>query len=191
MDELKFPLSTVTEEGVTVDAVAAAGNLRPQGADELPLDAVSVSGALTRIGEEYLFRGTLSGIFEHACDRCLEGAASPFVIPVLWSFTREHEAAPGRESDHADDDWRQVDDAMQRRLIDGMEIDLASAVWEELALATPTKYLCKDDCAGLCPICGANLNRKRCRCNEMNTKNTGLSALADMFPDLRPENPKE
>ena len=48
----------------------------------------------------------------------------------------------------------------------GMEIDLSKAIQDCVILDLPTKVLCKEDCAGLCPICGTNLNVKQCKCKE-------------------------
>lgn len=36
----------------------------------------------------------------------------------------------------------------------------------DILLALPTKYLCKEDCKGLCPVCGMNLNNSSCQCNK-------------------------
>jgi uncharacterized protein len=44
------------------------------------------------------------------------------------------------------------------------EIDLSFGVRESLLLALPMKVLCSEDCKGLCPHCGANLNEESCDC---------------------------
>jgi len=41
-------------------------------------------------------------------------------------------------------------------------VDLRPAVRDELALAVPAYPLCREDCAGLCPVCGADLNAGPC-----------------------------
>jgi uncharacterized protein len=46
----------------------------------------------------------------------------------------------------------------------GDELDLKPAVREQLVLRTPDYVLCSDSCLGLCPTCGAELNRRRCGC---------------------------
>ena len=45
------------------------------------------------------------------------------------------------------------------------EIDLGQLMQEQFYLALPMKPLCKDDCKGLCPNCGTNLNKATCDCN--------------------------
>ncbi len=47
---------------------------------------------------------------------------------------------------------------------DATEIDVTPAVREELMLAAPRYVLCRDDCKGLCPRCGKDLNAGSCEC---------------------------
>lgn len=46
------------------------------------------------------------------------------------------------------------------------EIDVADEIREELMLALPINIICSDDCLGLCPECGQNLNKKSCKCAD-------------------------
>ncbi|MDR0827222.1 MAG: DUF177 domain-containing protein [Desulfovibrio sp.] len=48
----------------------------------------------------------------------------------------------------------------------GFEINPAALAWEEFSLSLPAKPLCKNDCRGLCPVCGANLNLEPCSCAD-------------------------
>ncbi len=57
----------------------------------------------------------------------------------------------------------------------GAYIDLSVGIREALLLAQPIVYFCRDDCSGLCPVCGVNLNKGRCSCKD---KKTGLFAPA-------------
>ena len=52
---------------------------------------------------------------------------------------------------------------------DGDRIDLDEIVREQILLALPTRQLCAEDCKGLCPSCGANLNEKACGCEQQQT----------------------
>jgi uncharacterized protein len=47
----------------------------------------------------------------------------------------------------------------------GKVIDLDPLLREQLLLALPTYPVCKDDCKGLCPVCGTNLNERECGCD--------------------------
>lgn len=49
-------------------------------------------------------------------------------------------------------------------LVEDMRMDLEAFVLEDIFLALPTRFLCRDDCRGLCPQCGKNLNDGSCGC---------------------------
>ena len=49
---------------------------------------------------------------------------------------------------------------------DGDIIDIGDLVRDIIISAQPTKHLCKEDCKGLCSVCGANLNKTDCGCNR-------------------------
>jgi len=188
MDRLSVPLASITENGVTVDETVSADELRPEGALELPVPSVRVRGTLQRISDEYLFRGAVAGTFVHPCDRCLAPAQVTFDTEVLWSFE------PGSADVAAEEalDAKTQDDKVSTYLFEGNEIDLAPLVWEEMSLAVPAKYLCREDCAGLCPQCGANLNMGPCACPaEQSMENKGFAGLDTLLAQFERKPPEE
>ena len=64
----------------------------------------------------------------------------------------------------------------------GMEVcDISEDVRTEITLALPMNLLCRDDCRGLCPVCGADLNREKCSCAPPSAQGSGVwSALDDL-----------
>jgi uncharacterized protein len=152
---------------------------------------------LSEAGDEYLFQGSVSGVFEHVCDRCLEAACAPFDVDVVWTFKE----GPRQTVEDALEDDDTDEPAVAVVGFDGNEIDLAPCVWEEVVLAMPSKFICREDCAGLCPKCGVDLNRGRCACRDNDDNvadrgerpmgNKGLAGLAELFPDLRPKRSEE
>jgi len=180
--KLSIPLPQVTAEGIRIHAVVSAEELRPESAKGLALGPVTIKGCLSEMRAEYLFQGRVSGTYRHSCDRCLDAVEQPFDLEVMWAFSQGRQRDPLGESEANADE---PDAGFST--FEGEAIDLRPQVWEEIALAAPTKYLCKEDCAGLCPRCGANLNRESCSCVQTDSMaNTGLAGLADLFPDLTP-----
>ena len=51
-----------------------------------------------------------------------------------------------------------------KKVFEGDVIDFRDAVQEQVIMAIPMQPLCREDCRGLCPGCGANLNLEKCRC---------------------------
>ncbi len=43
-------------------------------------------------------------------------------------------------------------------------VDLGEEIRQELIMANPARMLCKEDCKGICPKCGVNLNIEKCKC---------------------------
>lgn len=57
------------------------------------------------------------------------------------------------------------DDIDEFIVIDGMRLDLDGLVTEDIYLSVPSRFLCKEDCKGLCSICGTDLNESVCNCS--------------------------
>lgn len=185
MDQLRVPLSAIAPSGAVVDVVVPTADLRPEGVEEILPGMIAVKGVMSEAGRDYVFLGTVSGSFQVTCDRCLEAADCTFEAEVCWAFA-ERVTPEGSDAEPDDDDDTPV------CAFTGKEVDLAPNVWEEVVLAAPAKSLCRPDCAGLCPHCGANWNRGRCDCRETEELDRkGLAGLASLFPNLKPDHPEE
>jgi uncharacterized protein len=102
--------------------------------------------------------GRVTGEVELECSRCLE----PFRMPLGSDFDLRY--VPRTEN--VGEGEREVEeDDLTTAFYDDEQIDLAHLVMEQFHLALPMKPLCKDDCKGLCPECGTNLNTGSCNCN--------------------------
>jgi len=103
---------------------------------------------------EVLARLKLRGLLAQECRRCLE----PVDVPVEEEL--ELLFVPMDESE-------EVDEENVRPLPEGTgDLDLAEAIREEVILSQSPLALCKPDCRGLCPRCGANLNETSCQCSR-------------------------
>ena len=117
-------------------------------ADELIASPVRVSGSvynktgIVRLEAEAVY--TLSA----DCARC----NAPIVKEERLKI--EHELIAHAENE--DNDYYIV--------VENMRLDLDALVSEDIYLSMPSRFLCKEDCLGLCSICGANLNETTCKC---------------------------
>jgi uncharacterized protein len=108
--------------------------------------------------DKFRLAGRVRATLELPCSRCLE----PFVLPVDAPFDvryqpHSHNTGEGEREIEADD--------LDTAFYDNDEIDLGQLMREQFYLALPMKPLCTDDCQGLCPTCGTNLNRGTCSCS--------------------------
>jgi uncharacterized protein len=60
------------------------------------------------------------------------------------------------------------------------ELDITRDIREDMLLSIPINYLCREDCKGLCRQCGADLNKKSCKCHEKNNASEAWGALDDL-----------
>jgi len=122
-----------------------------EGLDFTLAEPVHVAGRLEDVGDgRFYWHGTLATTAAASCRRCLEPVTAPIRAEVRALFTQDPDA---------------LDDPDSYPLAtDATEIDLTAAVREELILAAPHYVLCREDCRGLCPRCGKDLNAGPCDC---------------------------
>jgi len=109
---------------------------------------------LTRGPQQLWLRGHIDARVQFTCDRCLK----PFESELTTSYVEEYRArAADQEADEDDGEIRTVHYA-------GTEVDISEGIRQNLLLMLPTKRLCSEDCRGLCPYCGQDLNEGDCDC---------------------------
>jgi uncharacterized protein len=106
------------------------------------------------------------------CARCLVEYQLDINSPFTIFFMRTLEIAQDEEVELADND-------LISSTYEGNEIDFTSEITEQIILEIPIKPLCRDDCRGLCPNCGAELNVADCSCGREDA-NFRFSALKDL-----------
>lgn len=202
MGNLQIPIVQIPrKKPLSIEEQLDASEIQNDDGAITTLGGIQVSGTIMTLQKDYLFQGSVTGRFEGPCDRCIEPAQTEQTISVAWLF--EFGDAPDAmedfaESDEDDDDedkeeeFTEEDDNEQVRYYNGDELDLATPAKEEMVLASPSKIYCTDECKGLCPNCGTNLNKTTCDCTEESEEanNSGLKALKDLYPDL-PSNTSE
>jgi uncharacterized protein len=77
---------------------------------------------------------------------------------------------------------RLKDDDSEIGFFEGEGLFLADVLREQVLLALPMKVICRSDCRGLCPSCGANLNHEECRC-ETHATDPRLAPFARLKQD--------
>ena len=126
----------------------------------LGLDSpLGVRMRISPAGDKYVLEGNLKGGVLVRCDRCL-GSYHQDLNAVFHIFL----ALPLPESEETEVEIQEED--MAADFIRGEEIDLDEIVREQVYLSLPMKCLCREDCKGLCPKCGTNLNKGRCQCRR-------------------------
>ncbi|MCL1891001.1 MAG: DUF177 domain-containing protein [Coriobacteriia bacterium] len=136
-------------------------------------NGISFRLVFTNTGDAVLATGSFEAIAKTECDRCLD-PASLDIAGELEAFILLEE-----------DSFEEKDALDDYLLAEGPEgcIDIAPLVFSALILALPPLALCKEDCAGICPTCGAQLNKEACACAGAVDENHPFAALKNLMPN--------
>ena len=168
-DALEAPVSWQEDLSLAADELERIGLLR--------FDEGSASGELRSLDAGYLLSARANWRAQVECTRCLEPSEQASEV----DFQVVLRAAPN--GDHADaaaeaDELELEADDLNVVEVVGGRVDPREFVLEQIVLSLPMKALCRENCEGLCPRCGANRNQEACSCGSAPDPRWG--ALADL-----------
>ena len=120
---------------------------------------VAVQAQAYKTGGKVRLVGRLKATLEVTCSRCLEAMRVPVdsAFDLLFLGASEHAEAGDQEV---------PDEDVGVSFYQNDQIDLGETIREQFYLALPMKAVCREDCQGLCPVCGINRNREVCSCQH-------------------------
>ena len=127
---------------------------------------VAVSGTVENQSSVVVLRYRATVEYTRECDRCLELSTS------VYELDYEHILTAEIEDDESDD----------LIYIPDFQLDFYELAADDIIFEMPTKHLCRQECKGLCPKCGCNLNHGKCSC-EMSEPDPRLAALRQLLND--------
>lgn len=101
------------------------------------------------------------------CDRCLSDVKRDFDLHISQELV---------SPDSADEEGKEA----QSSFLDGYELDVDCLISNEIFTCWPMKILCREDCRGLCKVCGKNLNEGSCECDTF-VPDPRMAAIMDIF----------
>ncbi len=166
-NSLKINIATIPEEGLKY-ILSEDGSLFKEcliGRDysDFTLCKVDVDCLITKTSSTIFIKGKLDAIINSYCSRCLEDVSLP--IGGDFTYTLVPAKAETRE------DLELTAEELEICHYQGDFIDLTSIIREQIILQIPIKILCKEECRGLCPRCGNNLNTSSCNCHSVAVDN--------------------
>jgi uncharacterized protein len=123
---------------------------------EFIVGPVQVFATIVRSGNRLLVTGTVRYRARLECALCGSEYESDFEEPLSAEFAGVEDARVERELD---------DEDSERLQLQGNFLDLQTLVHDAIHLAVPMAPVCRPDCKGLCPECGADLNKVSCGCS--------------------------
>jgi uncharacterized protein len=163
-------VSDIADDGLTIEDASLFGSSFAD--PSWRLDRLCLRAE--RDGDDVVIAGDIESTVPVTCGRCLEEFPVRAHAEVDVRFIPR---PPGGDRVELGSDDLDLD------FYDGGEIDLRRLVQSETALALPMKPLCREDCRGLCPVCGTNRNLAACVCPER-APDPRLGALKDLAARL-------
>lgn len=138
-------------------------------------------------GGEIRIAGRVISKVDLPCSRCLE----PARVPIDWSFDLFFMERDEMKFDE-DEEVELSDEDTRTAFFTGSELPIADILREQVLLALPMKALCRSDCKGLCPKCGANMNNDSCSCtrDSFEPSHEGLAELRKKLEERSSKNAK-
>lgn len=128
--------------------------------------SVQMSLSVTNVGHSLSVDGTVKALVELNCSRCLEHFLHQLEYPFNENYYQLHDGFKP-----PDEEWIAYS---------GDFIDIAPEVIKSAFLALPMRSLCREDCKGLCPACGVNINQIQCNCKTV-VKDLRMAKLQELL----------
>ena len=106
------------------------------------------------------------------CDKCLKDVPTEFDI----DFEQEIDMQASKED--------RIKDLDEINYVTGCSLDVEQLVHNEILIHWPLRVLCKDNCRGICPVCGMNLNEGSCDCDQ-SVPDPRMAVISDIFSKFK------
>ncbi len=120
---------------------------------------------------EIAIKGETEVTLEFFCDRCLKPVKDSIVIQLDKEVNLDAELEDDYSIEHSN-------------YIDGYNLDIDKLLYNEILIGWPMKVLCDADCKGVCGICGQNLNKGVCDCEDTNL-DPRMSVIRDVYKNFK------
>lgn len=146
------------------------------GPDEYtPQAPLAWNAQITNVGGALLVSGSVNGVLNGTCSRCLEDMQVQVEGELEGYFIIEGEGEAPADMDEDEFDV----------LPEDKKIDLAPIIQAAVIMELPLQPLCDEECKGMCVQCGANLNEGPCSCAETSDEEDEFAAANNPFAALK------
>lgn len=121
-----------------------------------------------------LIQGVVDLVMAIPCDRCLEEVPTTIHFDIDKDLPLNGETVEHASEDDSEDEMDDTD------YLIGFNLDIDRLVYREILVNWPMKVLCKEDCKGICKVCGHNLNKGECGCQRTEL-DPRMAAIQDVF----------
>jgi uncharacterized protein len=160
---MKININTIPEEGLDIRTTKDRNWLHSifgdVGENDFALDEIHIACNVKKLQQSVLLNGTIETVIYLACSRCLETATLPVSVPFRYTLV------PAASHEERREEVELTAEDLEYGYYEGETVDCDPLIYEQIVLQIPMKILCMEDCRGLCPDCGTNLNLGTCNCS--------------------------
>lgn len=158
-------ISQKVNEVIIQDNLVLPENDELSSNDTFQVAPVMVTGVIKRSGKQFLLDLKYESSWTYLCGRCLD--------ETKYQLEGEIKRSIVKDSNDGDDDIVFVESTV---------IDLYDVIYNDIVLNLPSQVICSEDCKGLCPECGVNMNLETCTCED-DKVDPRLAKLKNLFTD--------
>ena len=174
-----FEIDEIPEGGLSFDLFARKEQFKIDHPDCFLAENVKIKGKIKRIGHEVFFAGELQTLLQVICTRCLKGFSLPVKNKIQVHFVPKVKyRSRGSEFEIKETD-------IEKEVYHENRIDLRGPVRDQVLLDVPLICLCRDDCQGICPMCGNDFNANQCECKNEEEINPRFAVLKNLKDKLK------
>lgn len=158
---MKININNIPEEGLDIQATKDRNWLQSifgdVGESDFTLDEIHITCNIRKLQQSVFVSGAIDTVIHLPCSRCLETALLPVSTPFRYTLVPAAPEESREEVELSEED-------LEYGYYEGETVDCDPLIYEQIVLQIPMKVLCTEDCRGLCPDCGTNLNLEACNC---------------------------
>jgi uncharacterized protein len=170
-------IERLTPEPLHIQHLYAPGEIGFEHEDASLQEPVAADFILTHRGTDLRVKGTIQTAIRFQCSRCLTEYSSRLETRFDLCYLPQSDWKPDEEIELKYED-------MGIGYYDGIALDVDLMVLEQIELMMPMKFICREDCRGLCPSCGADLNQGACPC-KLDSMDSRLAVLRDFRDKMK------
>lgn len=168
------------QEPLEVSQVYEVDQLRFAHDDAVLSEAVHADFVLSHKEQDLHIEGTVRTAIKYKCSRCLKELSRPLAMNYDLFYL------PQPKGKRSDEEIELKYEEMDIAYYDGIRFDVDLMVLEQIELSMPMRFVCREDCRGLCYICGADLNEVACGC-QREEPDSRLAALLEFRKKMEKE----
>lgn len=153
-------IEDLKQEPLQVSHIYGVGQLKLALEDVQLNEPVRVDFVLNHKDKDLQIEGSVRTAILYKCSRCLKELSRALTADYSLVYVPQPKGGRG------DEEISLKYDEMDIAFYDGIRLDVDLMIIEQIELSLPMRFICREDCRGLCHVCGADLNQTSCACKK-------------------------